>query len=182
MRRKTINRFDLKLSPVLLSTAQQKGACVIQGRISFYTKKTVAESNKRIRVALENALRDQGFRFRVEQYRAKGRGATAKYAMKHVLATGYERRIPVSVVITFRFPYPSNASAKRRACGQEWMTERPDVDNLAKSILDEMTDLKIIADDAQVVMLNLVKVRATEPGIEVAISDLTASDNGFTVA
>lgn len=176
MKRRTINVLELNMSPADICTAQQKGACTIAGRISFYTKKPVLESNRRIRQALETALRDLGFRFHVEQYRVKGRGATARYAMKHVLDTGYERRTPVSVGIEFRFPFPSTASAKRRARGKEYMTERPDVDNLAKSILDEMSDLRIVADDAQIAVVHLVKARSTQPGITVSIADLTEDE------
>lgn len=165
------NTYDLvvNLNPAEICTAQQKGARVIGGRVMFYTKPEVEESNRLIRNAIEQSLRDSGVRFRMEQVKV-GKGDRAKYKLKKVVADTIEKGVPVEVCVTFCFPFHANASRKRLANGQEYMTERPDLDNITKSVLDELTDLKVWNDDGQVVDLHIRKFRHTSPSIHLGIT------------
>jgi crossover junction endodeoxyribonuclease RusA len=47
------------------------------------------------------------------------------------------------------------------------MTQKPDIDKLARSVLDAMTNAELIEDDSKVVYLNITKTWATEqsPGV-----------------
>lgn len=54
----------------------------------------------------------------------------------------------------------------------EWKTTRPDLDNLAKMLLDTMTKLCFWKDDAIVVQLSLTKIWNQEPGIKITITQL----------
>ena len=47
------------------------------------------------------------------------------------------------------------------------MTQKPDIDKLARSVLDAMTDSELIEDDSRVVYLNITKRWAdeTQPGV-----------------
>ncbi|MCP3800342.1 RusA family crossover junction endodeoxyribonuclease [Allokutzneria sp. A3M-2-11 16] len=64
-------------------------------------------------------------------------------------------RLAVEVRIVFTMPAPD------RLPGDRWAPSvRPDIDKLARSTLDGLTDAQVIADDGQVVSLN---VRETYP-------------------
>lgn len=62
----------------------------------------------------------------------------------------------------------SRAEKKTRA----WKTTRPDVDNLAKMLLDTMTRLGFWKDDAIVVQLSMTKIWNKDPGIKITINQL----------
>lgn len=57
----------------------------------------------------------------------------------------------------------------------EWPTVKPDLDNLAKQVVDACTDAGIIRDDGQVCVLNCGKLWAADmtPGVEVIVEPLT---------
>lgn len=80
---------------------------------------------------------------------------------------------PVSVYLYFRLPIPKSHPKKRQeAClsGFERHTKRPDLDNLAKSVLDGLNGV-IWQDDSQIVSLHLTKVYASAPGVDVYIRE-----------
>jgi Holliday junction resolvase RusA-like endonuclease len=80
---------------------------------------------------------------------------------------------PVGVYLYIRLPIPKSHSKKRKdAClsGQEKPIKKPDIDNLAKSILDGMNGV-IWKDDAQIVSLHVTKVYASGAGVDVLIKE-----------
>jgi len=80
---------------------------------------------------------------------------------------------PVAVYLYFRLPIPRSHSKKRQeAClnGSERPTKKPDIDNLAKSVLDGLNGV-VWHDDSQIVSLHLTKVYARNPGIDLLIRE-----------
>lgn len=159
--------LTLALSPADIRTAQQKGACVVKGRVMFFTKEEVKESNARIRLAIENELRKQGLRFTYKQTKR-----TTKFSLKKIVADSIKKGSPVRVAIDYFFPYQSTATKTQKKQPFAWMTERPDIDNLTKSVLDAITDLEIYADDSQVCELAISKKRTAEPSIHIVIEQM----------
>ena len=80
---------------------------------------------------------------------------------------------PVGVYLYIRLPIPKSHSKKRReAClsGQEKPIKKPDIDNLAKSILDGMNGV-VWKDDSQIVSLHVTKVYASGSGVDILIKE-----------
>lgn len=80
---------------------------------------------------------------------------------------------PVAVYLYFRLPIPRSHSKKRQeACltGSERPIKKPDIDNLAKSVLDGLNGV-VWHDDSQIVSLHLTKVYARNPGIDLLIRE-----------
>lgn len=80
---------------------------------------------------------------------------------------------PLAVYLYFRLPIPRSHSKKRQeACltGSERPIKKPDIDNLAKSVLDGLNGV-IWRDDSQIVSLHLTKVYARNPGIDLLIRE-----------
>lgn len=66
---------------------------------------------------------------------------------------------PLKVVLNFYFKVPASYSKKRRqdiVDGVELFTKRPDVDNLAKAVLDALNGV-LYVDDSQIVELSVCK-------------------------
>ena len=79
---------------------------------------------------------------------------------------------PVAVYLYFRLPIPQSYTKKRtEAClsGLE-RPKRPDIDNLAKSVLDGMNGVAF-KDDSQIVSLHCTKIYATEPGVDILVKE-----------
>ena len=75
---------------------------------------------------------------------------------------------PVTVTIWAILPRPKTVK-------REWPSVKPDVDKLARAILDGITDAAIWADDAQVIELSIRKVYASpddQPGAIIHIGDM----------
>lgn len=76
---------------------------------------------------------------------------------------------PVHLKMDFIFPWPQGTSKALKAKYVR-RTQRPDLDNMAKSILDALTDGGAWADDAQVTSLFLSKYNGPEPLVAITIS------------
>ncbi len=72
---------------------------------------------------------------------------------------------PVVVSMDFRFARPKGHFGKRglRDAAPRWHHGKPDLDNLAKAVLDALSILRVWEDDRQVIELVLAK-RWAEPG------------------
>jgi len=84
---------------------------------------------------------------------------------------------PVEVTLGFRFSRPKShlGASGLRGSAPLLHTKRPDVDNLAKAVMDALTDVGLWADDSAVVMLVTTKSYAaatTKPGCTVLIHTL----------
>ena len=80
---------------------------------------------------------------------------------------------PVGVFIYIRLPIPKSYPKKRReAClnGFEKPCKKPDLDNLAKSVMDAMNGV-VFKDDSQIVSLHCKKVYADFAGVDIAIKE-----------
>lgn len=81
---------------------------------------------------------------------------------------------PVRVFLDFGIATPASWSKKRTEAalsGLERPCKRPDVDNLAKSVLDALNGI-IYDDDVQVVELTVRKFYAVEPGVLVQVEHI----------
>lgn len=79
----------------------------------------------------------------------------------------------VGVYLYIRLPIPKSRSKKRTEAalsGLEKPTVKPDIDNLAKSLLDGMNGV-VFKDDSQIVSLHVTKVYASEPGVDVLVRE-----------
>ena len=100
-------------------------------------------------------------------YEAQVKAAAEQAMMREPLET------PVSVYLYFRLPIPQSYSkTAREGClsGFKRHTKRPDLDNLAKSVLDALNEVAW-ADDSQIVSLHVTKVYASAPGVDVHIKE-----------
>lgn len=82
---------------------------------------------------------------------------------------------PVSVDLLFLLPRPKARSRKHDPAGLLWCTTRPDVDNLAKAVLDCLTLQGWWRDDSQVVSLRAMKrwhVIGDRPGAVIEVVPL----------
>jgi Holliday junction resolvase RusA-like endonuclease len=80
---------------------------------------------------------------------------------------------PVGVHMEINVQIPASYSKKRKqACllGVEMPCKKPDVDNVAKGILDAMNGI-IYKDDVQVIRLSLRKNYSTEPGVYIMVCE-----------
>ena len=79
---------------------------------------------------------------------------------------------PVKVEIDFQFPHSVNTAKRDR---NKWFarTTRPDLDNMAKGLLDCITDAGLLQDDAQICCLKLRKFNcpASHQGARITITD-----------
>lgn len=66
---------------------------------------------------------------------------------------------PVAVVLHFVFPRPQRMVWRRRPMPAEWRCTKPDIDNLAKAVMDSMNGVAW-HDDGQVVAMSATKVTA----------------------
>lgn len=79
---------------------------------------------------------------------------------------------PLSVIIKCYVDVPASKTKKFREAalkGLELPTKKPDVDNLAKGIMDSLSTL-LYKDDKQIVELFVRKQYSIEPGVEVILS------------
>ena len=103
------------------------------------------------------------------RHRASARGGFARtYLPKKHPVHEYKRRIaeytkhwpvfvgPLNVVIALEFAMPQSWSRKKQEAMREaWHTQKPDIDNVVKAILDALKDRW--KDDTQVVRLTVDK-------------------------
>jgi len=130
------------------ATAQQKGAFVCGGRVRFFTKKKVRQS--------ENFL--------------------AALLSMHVPDVPFSE--PVAVTVRWTFPWrKSERKSVTRAGEPIPHVSRPDLDNLEKNLLDVLTRLRFWTDDSLIATKLTSKWWGPNPGIDVTIRpmrDLTA--------
>lgn len=79
--------------------------------------------------------------------------------------------IPLALDMIFLMPIPESSSGikkKQMANGLIAHTKKPDLDNLAKFILDAMNNL-VFKDDSQVIEIRMKKIYSSKPGTVVRI-------------
>ena len=85
----------------------------------------------------------------------------------------YDREQTLNVNLVFGLPIPKSTSKKKTelmANGTIRHTKRPDVDNLAKSVIDGLNGVAWV-EDSQVVRVSIYKEYAKEPYVYIYIHD-----------
>ena len=132
--------FCEEISVPPTATAQQKGAFVCGGRVRFYTKKKVRQS--------ENFL--------------------AALLSMHVPDVPFSE--PVVVEARWTFPWRQSERKRVVGAGVPIPhTSRPDLDNLEKNLLDVLTQLNFWTDDSLVTEKFTSKWWGPKPGIDIEI-------------
>ncbi len=96
------------------------------------------------------------------------RGAVEEY--RRAVGEKWDSGRPVRVDVSFEFPRPRSEGGRGRGYGKtviivtqlndrRWRTERPDVDNLAKLVMEGLQHGGAVEDDSQVAKLVAWKVR-----------------------
>lgn len=88
---------------------------------------------------------------------------------------------PLSILIKAFFEVPKSYSFKKKyAClsGEIRPTTKPDTDNIAKAILDGLTQSCCFQDDKQVVDLYVEKYYSIEPRVRVIIEEVNEEKEG----
>lgn len=85
---------------------------------------------------------------------------------------------PLDVVLEFRMPRPKshygtgrNAGTLKASAPARWHVGRLDLDNLAKAVLDALTEAGMWRDDGQIVLLSLLKEYDSVPGVFVSVEE-----------
>lgn len=99
----------------------------------------------------------------VEMSKALPRWRAAVTAAARAAHQGPPLDGPLAVWITFYLPRPKSVPARRRP----YPTVTPDLDKLARAVLDGITDARLWTDDARVVDLTITK-RYQDPPVACA--------------
>ena len=75
---------------------------------------------------------------------------------------------PIEAFITFYMPIPK--SKKKEVKTKQWHVKKPDIDNLAKAIMDSLNGLAY-KDDSQIYSLTLLKTYSESPSIYLKIEE-----------
>lgn len=74
---------------------------------------------------------------------------------------------PLQVTIQFRMPRP-------RSVKRLYPSVKPDIDKLARAVLDGLTAAAVIVDDSRVISLTTEKLYAEVPGASIRVSEVPA--------
>lgn len=79
---------------------------------------------------------------------------------------------PVELILCFTYPRPASHFGARglKASAPKWHTQKPDVDNLAKSTLDAMVACGFLKDDKIVCSLLVKKTWGDVEGCQVSMT------------
>lgn len=111
--------------------------------------------------------------------------ATKSYetAVALLARTGLGRRGPLQGPLAVRIdawcPIPSSWSRRKhaRALDEQLMpTTKPDIDNVAKAVLDALNGTAF-ADDSQIVDLTCTKRYGAQPHVQVTVREITQEDD-----
>ncbi len=107
------------------------------------------------------------------------KSSAKKWAVAATLMLSQQREIkqaqtidaPCIVSLTFYYPHTKESEKFCKRTNQTHIAKstRPDLDNLAKSVLDAMVDAGVLKDDGAIVELALAKYYAAEPKVVVDI-------------
>lgn len=102
--------------------------------------------------------------------------ATAQQHMRDEMGAQVPLQGPLQVVVQAVFTCPSSEHRKTRPRLRRWHSKRPDVENVAKAVLDAGSGV-VWRDDAQVARLVVVKhigAQDEAPGVIVSVESLEA--------
>lgn len=81
------------------------------------------------------------------------------------------------VHLVFCMPIPKSISKKKRL-ELHYVSKKPDVDNLAKAVMDAINNVGIWEDDSQVSVLEVSKIYSDEPRCLITIEELENGNKG----
>lgn len=143
---KKLKKFNITIPITPVPKARPRATiCAKRGRVKFYTPKTTADYEK----------------------------AIAEYWRQATNGFQYEKEQPLIVNLVFGMPIPKSTSKSKTelmANGTIRPTKKPDVDNLAKAVMDGLNGVAW-ADDSQVVKVSIYKEYAKEPYVYIYIHD-----------
>lgn len=99
--------------------------------------------------------------------------AIAEYWQQATNGFQYDKEQPLVVNLVFGMPIPKSTSKSKTelmANGTIRPTKKPDVDNLAKAVMDGLNGVAW-ADDSQVVKVSIYKEYAKEPYVYIYVHD-----------
>lgn len=100
----------------------------------------------------------------------------AEAAHDHLPATPLQGPLMLAMVFYFKRPkshFRANGLLKDNA--PLWVEKKPDLDNMAKAVMDALTAIGMWGDDKQVVVVNMLKrytVDAERAGVEVNVASV----------
>lgn len=86
---------------------------------------------------------------------------------------------PIEASIMSYFPIPKSTNKKNKALmisNKIFHTKKPDIDNIAKSVLDSLNGLAY-ADDSQIVKLSGEKLYSDQPRVELYLKEIHNGDD-----
>ena len=102
-----------------------------------------------------------------------------KAVVRHKIAESWDKQPftgPVSVTLRFWFQRPKahfDSKGHIKPSAPNCKTSKPDLDNLAKAVMDAATNAGVLRDDAQVVNLTITKrYDDAAPGCDVTIEEV----------
>tara|TARA_Y100000590_G_scaffold8514_1_gene10678 strand:+ start:121 stop:594 length:474 start_codon:yes stop_codon:yes gene_type:complete len=104
------------------------------------------------------------------------KGQVAEAAHDHLPAAPYQGPLMLALVFYFKRPkahFRSNGLLKDNA--PLWVEKKPDLDNMAKAVMDALTAMGMWGDDKQVVVVNMLKrytVDDERAGVEVNVASV----------
>lgn len=88
-------------------------------------------------------------------------------------ASGLPVEGPMSLELDLVWPFLTSHSKRFRAQPVAWYTTKPDCDNLAKAITDQMVRAGYFANDARIAVLTVTKRHGEQPGVRIVLRTLT---------
>ena len=85
---------------------------------------------------------------------------------------------PIKVCISWQFPFRKSEPKKNRALGKIPCSVRPDLDNLAKLMLDALGKAGFYKDDALVYDLHISKCFSYDPGYQISLTEIDWGGDG----
>lgn len=105
------------------------------------------------------------------------RATVTDYTRKAIRGTEHDFPFagPITVIVDFTFARPKSHYGTGRNAGKVkpnapvYVQTTPDVDKLARAILDGITDSGLWIDDSQVVTMHVMKVYGEHPGASITL-------------
>ena len=94
---------------------------------------------------------------------------TETLKLKNSLKIKLSRALELNLI--FCMPIPKSISKKKRE-QLHYVTKKPDVDNLAKAVMDAINQVGIWEDDSQIAVLRVSKIYSEEPRCIITIREI----------
>ena len=137
---------------------------MIHFRIDIHPPRTTAQGKRAVN------LPGKGIRF--FKTRQQSAAETTYAALVYPHRPSEPMQGPIGIRIRFVMPWRKSEPKRNRAHGWRWHTTRPDVDNMAKALIDVMGQCGFWGDDSQLASICLEKHWGDKIGVEVVCQNL----------